>query len=115
MNHHLAIKLEETYTHAHKQIEFGKAVLNILDSIDFTPRLTSINNEHFYTAEELEKILKIKHNKKDQFQEFLNTCGEPKRIGITYYYSLADLVKYLPSDRLGLASLTYYCDEAGVK
>jgi len=66
------------------------------------------------SAAELEVIFKIRRDKKEQFQEFLEINTEAKRINLNFYYSLPKLLEYLPSLN-GLASLTYYCDERGFR
>lgn len=112
---HLEKKIEEVTIDVLKDLEYAKGTLNLLDSIDVTPRLSQINNEHYYTPQELEKILKIHHNKKEKFAEFLAIfSSDVKRLGLNYYYSLGSVLHQLSGDN-GLASLSYYCDERGVK
>lgn len=108
-------KIEEVTIDVLKDLDFAKSTLNILDNIDVTPKLSQINNEHYYTLQELEKILKIHHNKKEKFAEFVtNFIGDSKRLGLNYYYSLASLLQQLSISN-GLASLTYYCEYRGEK
>jgi|LakMenE18May11ns_1017448.scaffolds.fasta_scaffold9938947_5 hypothetical protein len=109
---YLESQIEEITQEAIKQIEYGKTILNILDSLDLSPRCSAINNEHLYSAAELESILKIRKDKKEQFQHLLDISMEGKRINLNTYYSLPKLLEYLPTLN-GLASLTYYCDERG--
>lgn len=112
---HFEKKIEETIADVFKDLEYAKGTLNLLDSIDVTPRLSKINNEHYYTPQELEKILKIHHNKKEKFAEFLAIfSGDAKRLGLNHYYSLASLLGHFHNSN-GLGSLSYYCDEKGVK
>ena len=111
---YLENQIAEVTTEAMKQIEYGKMILNILDSLDLSPRCSAINNEHLYLAAELEAIFKIRRDKKEQFQEFLAINVEAKRINLNFYYSLPKLLEYLPTLN-GLASLTYYCDERGFR
>jgi hypothetical protein len=63
---YLESQIEEITQEAIKQIEYGKTILNILDSLDLSPRCSAINNEHLYSAAELESILKIRKDKKEQ-------------------------------------------------
>ena len=111
---YLENQIAEVTTQAIKQIDYGRMILNILDSLDWIPRCSAINNEHLYLAAELEAIFKIRRDKKDQFLEFLVTNVEGKRINLNIYYSLPKLLEYLPTLN-GLASLTYYCDARGVR
>ena len=111
---YLERQIAEVEAEAKKQIEYGKMILNILDSLDLSPRCSAINNEHLYSAAELEAIFKIRRDKKEQFQEFLAINVEAKRINLNFYYSLPKLLDYLTTLN-GLASLTYYCDARGVR
>ena len=112
---YLEKKIEEVTIDVLKDLEYAKGTLNLLDSIDVTPRLSQINNEHYYTPQELEKILKIHHNKKEKFAEFLAIfSGDSKRLGLNYYYSLPNLLQHL-STHNGLSSLSYYVDNRGAK
>ena len=111
---YLENQIAEVEAEAKKQIDYGKMILNILDSLDLSPRCSAINNEHLYSAAELEAIFKIRRDKKEQFQQFLETSVEAKRINLNLYYSLPKLLEYLPTLN-GLASLTYYCDARGVR
>ena len=107
-------KIEEITQEAIKQIDYGKMIINILDSLDLSPRCSAINNEHLYSAAELEAIFKIRRDKKEQFQHLLDISMDGKRINLNIYYSLPKLLEYLPTIN-GLASLTYYCDARGVR
>lgn len=109
----LDCKIAEITNEAIKQIEYGKTIMNILDSLDLHPRCSEINNEHLYSATELESIFKIRREKKEQFQKFLEIM-DGKRINLKTYYSIYKILDHLPTLN-GLASLTYYCDERGGK
>ena len=111
---YLENQIAEATTEAIKQIDYGRMILNILDSLDLNPRCSAINNEHLYSAAELETIFKIRRDKKEQFQHFLETNMEAKRINLNLYYSLPKILDYLPTLN-GLASLTYYCDYRGAR
>ena len=63
---YLEKQIAEVEAEAKKQIDYGKMILNILDSLDLSPRCSAINNEHLYSAAELEAILKIRRDKKEQ-------------------------------------------------
>ena len=75
---YLENQIAEVEAQAIKQIDYGRMILNILDSIDLSPRCSAINNEHLYSATELEAIFKIRRDKKEQFQQFLETSMEAK-------------------------------------
>jgi hypothetical protein len=109
---YLENKIEEITQEAVKQIDYGKIIINILDSLDLHPRCSAINNEHLYSAAELESILKIRRDKKEQFQHLLDISQDGRRINLNTYYSLYKILDYLPTLN-GLASLTYYCDKRG--
>jgi hypothetical protein len=111
---YLERQIAEVEAEAKKQIDYGKMILNILDSLDLSPRCSEINNEHLYSADELEAIFKIRRDKKEQFQHLLDISMDGKRINLNIYYSLPKLIEYLPTIN-GLASLTYYCDARGVR
>jgi hypothetical protein len=111
---YLENQIEEVTIQAIKQIDYGRMVLNILDSLDLSPRCSAINNEQLYSAAELETIFKIRRDKKEEFQRFLAESLCDKRINLNIYYSLPKLLEYLLTIN-GLASLTYYCDARGVR
>ena len=111
---YLENQIAEAEAQAKKQIDYGKMILNILDSLDLQPRCSAINNEHLYSAAELEAIFKIRRDKKEEFQKFLEINMEAKRINLNLYYSLPKILEYLPTLN-GLASLTYYCDTRGIR
>ena len=111
---YLENQIAEVEAQAIKQIDYGRMILNILDSIDLSPRCSAINNEHLYSATELEAIFKIRRDKKEQFQHLLDISMDGKRINLNIYYSVPKILDYLPTLN-SLASLTYYCDYRGAR
>lgn len=107
-------KIAEITNEVETQIDSGKTIIQMLDSLDLRPRCSAINREHLYLASELEAIFKIRQDKKAQFQHLLDISADARRINLNIYYPLDKILDYLlPTLSGGLINLTYYCDARG--
>ena len=88
-------KIQELTMIIQKEIEMAKVIVKVITDLDINPRCSSINNEHLYSGSELEFILKVRHEKKQEFQKFLDNTFCEKKIGGNLYYPLYDVLECL--------------------